>query len=236
MSKLAVPRCITKAVLPYILESTLYELDDIDGQFCFSHGAIDRLLYHTRAAAVGMGMGRSDEVKRLLEYMLCEYSGRLIIDADGLNVLAGMDIKYFKNASCRLILTPHPKEFERLYGKKFDECRHDLVTAAKEYAKNTGTILLLKGTTTIITDGNTVYLSDSGDCGMATAGSGDVLSGILAGICGYVSDDDLLLGVAAGAYLNGLAGALASREIPSVAMISGDTVRHIPDAMREIIG
>ena len=236
VSKLAVPRCITKAVLPYILESTLYELDDIDGQFCFSHGAIDRLLYHTRAAAVGMGMGRSDEVKRLLEYMLCEYSGRLIIDADGLNVLAGMDIKYFKNASCRLILTPHPKEFERLYGKKFDECRHDLVTAAKEYAKNTGTILLLKGTTTIITDGNTVYLSDSGDCGMATAGSGDVLSGILAGICGYVSDDDLLLGVAAGAYLNGLAGALASREIPSVAMISGDTVRHIPDAMREIIG
>ena len=136
VSKLAVPRCITKAVLPYILESTLYELDDIDGQFCFSHGAIDRLLYHTRAAAVGMGMGRSDEVKRLLEYMLCEYSGRLIIDADGLNVLAGMDIKYFKNASCRLILTPHPKEFERLCGKKFDECRHDLVTAAKEYAEH----------------------------------------------------------------------------------------------------
>ena len=223
-------------MLPYILESTLYELDDIDGQFCFSHGAVDRLLYHTRAAAVGMGMGRSDEVKRLLEYMLCEYSGRLIIDADGLNVLAGMDIKYFKNASCRLILTPHPKEFERLCGKKFDEFRHDLVTAAKEYAANTGTILLLKGTTTIITDGKTVYLSDSGTSGMATAGSGDVLSGILTGICGYVSDDDLLLGVAAGAYLNGLAGELASREIPSIAMISGDTVRHIPDAMKQIIG
>jgi hydroxyethylthiazole kinase-like uncharacterized protein yjeF len=235
VAKLAVPRCISQAVLPYILESTLFELDDVDGRYCFSHGTTERLLYHTRAVSVGMGMGRSEEIKRLLEYMFCEYSGRLIIDADGLNVFADMDNKYLKNASCRIILTPHLKEFERLCGQKIENFRSDLITAAKQYALTTNTILLLKGPTTIVTDGNTVYLIDRGCPGMATAGSGDVLSGILTGICGYVSDNELLLGIAAGAYLNGLAGELASKEIPDVSMISGDTVDHIPEAMKTIL-
>lgn len=70
---------------------------------------------------------------------------------------------------------------------------------------------------------------------MSTAGSGDVLSGILAGICGYVKDEELLLGVAAGAYLNGLAGELAAGEIPAASMLSSDTAAHIPAAMAEII-
>ena len=207
----------------------------MDGSYSFSHTNVERLLNRTRAAAVGMGMGRSEEIKRLLEYLLCEYSGRVIIDADGLNMLSEMDRKYFKNASCRMILTPHPKEFERLSGIKIEEFSKDPIRAAKEYAAGIGAILLLKGTTTIITDGTTVYLVDSGSNGMATAGSGDVLSGILAGICGYVSDEDLLLGVAAGAYLNGLAGELAARDIPPVSMISGDTVKHIPEAVRTIL-
>ena len=236
VSKLAVPSNLCDAVLPYLLESTLFPLDVQDGKYCFAHSTAERLLFHTRAAAVGMGMGRSGEVKKFLEYALCEYGGRLVVDADGLNVLSEMDTRLFRNASCRLILTPHPKEFERLSGVKFEDFRYDLISAAKAYAKKTGAIVLLKGTTTIVTDGETVYLVDRGCPGMATAGSGDVLSGILAGICGYAPDDELLLGVAAGAYLNGLAGELAQRDIPAAAMLSGDTVAHIPAAMKELLG
>jgi len=236
VAKLAVPRSIAPAVLPYLLESTLFMLDDIDGAYCYSSATADRLVSRTAAAAVGMGMGRSPEVRRLLEYLLCEYSGRLIIDADGLNALTGMDKNRFRNASCELILTPHPKEFERLTGEKFEEFRGDLIAHAKAYAASTGAILLLKGPTTIVTDGKTVYLIDRGCAGMATAGSGDVLSGILAGICGWAKDEDLLLAVAAGAYLNGLAGEIAARMVPETAMIAGDTVRAIPEAVREILG
>ncbi|MBQ8551724.1 MAG: NAD(P)H-hydrate dehydratase [Clostridia bacterium] len=235
VAKLAVPKSLVNAVLPFVLESTVFPLDEAEGEYCFSYATADELMRNTASAALGMGMGRSDEVKRLLEYLLCEYSGNLVVDADGLNVLAGMDSAKFKNASCRLILTPHPKEFERLCTEKFEEFRNDLITAAKAYAKRTGAILLLKGTTTIVTDGDTVYLVDRGCAGMATAGSGDVLSGILAGICGYVSDDELLLGIAAGAYIAGLAGEIAAREIPEVSMIASDTVRAIPQAMKEIL-
>ncbi len=236
VAKLAVPGCIANAVTPYLLESTLFRLDSTDdGCYCFSRNTTERLLSHTKAAAIGMGMGRSVEVKRLLQYLLCEYSGRLIVDADGLNMLSELSLPSFKNSSCRLILTPHLKEFERLSGKSIDEVRADPVSAAKDYARASGAIVLLKGPTTVITDGETVYLVDRGCPGMATAGSGDVLSGILSGICGFAPDEELLLGVAAGAYLNGLAGELAEAEIPAVSMLSGDTIAHIPAAVKRLV-
>lgn len=235
VAKLAVPGCLSDAVLPYLLESTFFPLDDADGRFLFSRDTAERLTAHTAATAVGMGMGRSKELEKLLEYLLTEYRGRLIIDADGLNVLSQMDRKLLKNASCRVILTPHPKEFERLSGVPIADFRDDLIAAAKEYAADTGVILLLKGAATVITDGETVYLTDRGCAGMATAGSGDVLSGVLAGICGYVSDSELALGIAAGAYITGLAGELACRDIPEASMLSGDTVRYLPAAIKEIL-
>ncbi len=235
VAKLAVPRSIAEAVLPYLLESTLFLLDAPDGAYRYSRTTTERLLYHTKAASIGMGMGRSEEVRRLLEHLLGEYSGRLIIDADGLNMLSEMDRQQIKNASCRLILTPHPKEFERLSGENIEDFQKDPISAAKRYAEDTGVILLLKGPTTIITDGKTVYLVDRGSAGMATAGSGDVLSGILTGICGWARDDELLLSVAAGAYLNGLAGEIAASDIPEASMIAGDTVRAIPKAIKAIL-
>ncbi len=235
VAKLAVPENIVDSVLPYMLESTLFPLDAINGSYSFSAATTQNLMYHTASIAIGMGMGRSREVKRLLEYLLCEYSGNLVVDADGLNSLSGIDRSRFKNASCKLILTPHPKEFERLCGEKFEDFRGDLIASAKKYAKSTGAILLLKGATTIVTDGETTYLVDRGCSGMATAGSGDVLSGILAGICGYAEDDELLLAVAAGAYIAGLAGEIVMRDIPEVSMIASDTVRAIPTAVKEVL-
>lgn len=236
VARLAVPENIIDAVLPYVLESTLFPLDAEKGKYCFRHSTTEHLMSRTTAAAIGMGMGRSNELKNLLEYLLLEYSGNLIVDADGLNVLSTVDHKRFKNASCNLILTPHPKEFERLCGEKFEEFRGDLVMSAKKYAESTGAIVVLKGATTVITNGKTTYLVDRGCAGMATAGSGDVLSGILAGICAYVSDEDLLLAAAAGVYLAGLAGEIAARDIPDAAMIASDTVKAIPAAIKEIIG
>lgn len=235
VSKLAVPRSIASAVLPYLLESTLFPLDDFNGEYSFSKNTAEKLLRNTKAAAIGMGMGRSVEVRRLIQYMLCEYGGRLVIDADGLNELSELSLPDFSNSTCRLVLTPHLKEFERLSGWKISGVREDPIKYAVMYAKKSGAVLLLKGPTTIVTDGEVVYLVDRGSVGMSTAGSGDVLSGILCGICGFVKNEDLLLGIAAGAYLNGLAGELAAEDVPAASVLASDTVSHIPAAMRKIL-
>ncbi len=235
VAKLAVPDCILDGVLPYVLETTLFPLDSENGEYRFNENKLAELSAGTSAIAVGMGMGRSGEVEKLLNFLLWEYHGRLIIDADGLNVLSGMDKAKLKNASCKVILTPHPKEFERISQVPVSDVLRDPISYAKAYAAETGTILLLKGPTTVVTDGDTVYLADRGCAGMATAGSGDVLSGILAGICGYTKTEALLLGVSAGAYLAGLSGEIAAKEIPMVSMTAGDTVRAIPQAMKEIL-
>lgn len=235
VSKLAVPDCIADGVMPYILESTLFPLDSMDGAYKYCPETARRLMFGTKAMAVGMGMGRSDDVGRLIAQLTKEYDGRLIIDADGLNSLADMGTEVLKGATCPVILTPHPKEFERLSGISVREILNDPITHARKFAAEHGVILLLKGASTVITDGVTVYITDQGCAGMATAGSGDVLSGILAGICGHVKDGELLLGIAAGAYLAGLAGEIAAADVPEAAMTARDTVAAIPAAMKKII-
>jgi len=235
VATLAVPNNLTDAVLPYLLESTLYPLTEKNGRYVFDEGNIKPLITGRAATAIGMGMGRSDEVEKLITYLLTEYNGRLIIDADGLNALSRLDRSLLKNASCTVVLTPHPKEFERLSRIPVSDVIKDPIGTAKSYAYDTGALLLLKGTSTVITDGETLYIVDRGSSGMATAGSGDVLSGVLCGIMGHAPKDQLLLSVAAGAYLTGLAGELASCQIPAAAMLSGDTVKYLPHAMKAVI-
>ncbi len=239
VSKLAVPRSIANAVLPYILESTLFLLDETNGCYRFERETTERLLRNTKAAAVGMGMGRSNELRRLLQYLLSEYRGRLVIDADGLNELSELStnrLRELRSPELKLILTPHPKEFERLSGISIAEQRLDPVKAAVGYARENDVILLLKGASTIVTDGSETYIIDRGCVGMSTAGSGDVLSGILCGLCGYAPEESLTLAVAAGAYINGLAGELAMSDVPAVSMLSSDTAAHIPEAVKRILG
>jgi len=231
--RLAVPVSIAFTVMPYLLESTLFSLrDDGEGHIVFNRAQTERLLAHTKAAAMGMGIGRSEETDKLLSYLLAEYTGTLIIDADGLNALAEHCLDLLPKATCKVILTPHLKEFSRLCGLSVSEILLDPVQSAKDFAKAYGVTLLLKGPATIVTDGETVILVDRGCPGMATAGSGDVLSGILAGIAGFC--EDTARAATAAAYINGLAGELAEAQTGSAPMLAGDTCRHIAEAVKRI--
>ena len=230
VSTLAVPKGIAASVSPYLLESTLMVMpDDGAGHLAFDASALDELMKNRRALAVGMGWGRSPENARILSYLLERYDGALVIDADGLNTLAEMDSSLLRRTCAKVFLTPHPKEFARLSGNSVQEILCDPVTLARRYASDKGVCVLLKGACTVVTDGEESYLVDRGCAGMATAGSGDVLSGILAGLLGYAPANALTL--ACGAYLAGVAGEHAEADSNAISMTASDTVRALPRAI-----
>ena len=156
-----------------------------------------------------------------------------MIDADGLNTLAQMDLNLLCDTECNVVLTPHPKEFSRLSGYSVSEILEDPITLARQFAKEYSCILLLKGTATVITDGDDTIVVARGCGGMATAGSGDVLSGVIASLLAW-SHEDLLYSVSAAAHLCGLAGEIAEQRVGSIAMIASDTVSAIPEAIHRI--
>ncbi len=229
----AAPESICNLIIPQILESTLYPMPDNKGDMLFDKDGIDGLMEKYKCIAMGMGIGVSDDTKKILEYILKNYKGRLIIDADALTCLAQINGETIKNSNCRIIVTPHNKEFSRLTGLSVEEILNDPVKAAKEYAEKYGVAVLLKGPSTIITDGKTVNIVEKGCAAMATAGSGDVLSGVIAALCGY--NDDILLAASAGAYLSGCAGETASDETNEISMSAGDTARAITNVISDLM-
>ena len=230
--RVIVPESIAKVVASYLLEQTIFPMQENNSRMIFSEEQLKQALSKLKALAIGMGWGQRLENKKILEYILCNYEIPIIIDADGLNILSKMHMDILKSTKCKVILTPHLKEFERLSKTKIEDIKKNEIKLAKDFAKEYNVILLLKGHTTIVTEGKNVYLVKKGCPGMATAGSGDVLSGVLVGLLGYNEPD--ILTVAMGAYLNGMAGELAEKEFTDISMIASDTVKCLPKAIRKI--
>jgi len=178
--------------------------------------------------AFGPGVGTSGELRSLLETLLRQDKLRLVIDADGLNNLAG--IKDWPDAlKANLILTPHPGEMKRLWSGLFRESLpSDRQQQAVQLAQQTKTVVALKGAGTVVTDGEKVYINKTGNPGMATAGSGDVLTGVITALAGQgLSDlDAAVLGV----YIHGLAGDIAAENFGQISLMTTDIIQALADA------
>ncbi len=230
--RLIVPKEIASGVMPYLLEQTLFTIESKDGHMLFNEEEIDKSLEKLKALSIGMGWGESKDNEKILSYILETKDIPIVIDADGLNTLAKMDKSILNRTKSKVILTPHPKEFERISGYDFEDIKSNPQELAVKFAKQYDVILLLKGHTTIVTNGEEGYLVKRGCAGMATAGSGDVLSGVLVGLLGY--NEPTVLTISAGAYLAGLAGELAEKELNDISMKASDTISKIPEAINEI--
>ena len=229
ISRVIVKKEILPLLGPNISEETLCILPSFDDNF------YDKLWDYIKdldSLAFGMGLGNDKHLEEVLEYLIENYTGNLIIDADGLNTLSRMDLNVLNKRKCNILLTPHLKEISRLCNKTIDEIKKDSLNLVKEFASTYRVIILLKGHTTIISNGTDIYLVKTGTPGMATAGSGDVLSGILAGLLAYL--DFNLLTVAAGVLLNGIAGCLAEEDNTDISMIASDTINNIGKAIKVI--
>ena len=176
--------------------------------------------------AVGPGLGTRKETKEAFVSLLSTWRRPLVLDADALNIMAA-DISLMKLVPENSILTPHPKEFARLFGLWGNPWER--LQKAREIASRYRIILVMKGAyTSIVCPDQTVWFNSTGNPGMATGGSGDVLTGIIAGLLaqGYPPTDAARLGV----FVHGFAGDLAVRKIGQHALIAGDIVNHLGEA------
>ena len=173
-----------------------------------------------KAVVVGPGMGTGENTKQILTYLLKESDIPLIIDADGLNVLAG-DKELADYLTEGVILTPHLGEMSRLTGKTVAQIRGDLIGTAKAFSKQTGAVCVMKDARTIVSspDGR-VYVNTSGNCGMATGGSGDLLAGMLGAL--RAEGMDTFESACLGVYLHGLYGDMARDRYGDRTMIATD--------------
>ncbi len=194
-----------------------------------SYDTLCELIPPADCMAIGPGLGQSESLHRLLLSVYSSSSVPVVIDADGLNNIR-MAIDRQSSAAPR-ILTPHPGELRRL-AEPIGPERADLETAAAKLAEKTESLVVLKGSRTLITDGRRLIHNQTGNAGMATAGSGDVLTGIIAALVGQgLSPIDACV---LGCHVHGLAGDLAVRQTGMVGLISTDLIEQLPHAFMQL--
>ena len=184
------------------------------------------------AVAFGPGIGISGALRHILERLLDQQNLRLVIDADGLNNLAGLK-NWPARLKAKLVLTPHPGEMKRLWsGLLRKELPANRQEQALQLAQRTNTVVVLKGAGTVVSDGEKVYINKTGNPGMATAGSGDVLTGVITALLGQGLDDfdAAVLGV----YLHGLAGDIAAEKCGQVSLMATDIAEALGEAFMRI--
>lgn len=180
------------------------------------------------AACIGQGLGQSKE-KIEIFLKVVEEEIPMVIDADGLNILSkNLEKVELKNK----VLTPHMGEFSRLTKLTIEEIKENKIEIAKEFARRNRTVVLLKGNETIVTDGKRVYINKTGGPELATAGSGDVLSGIITSLLGRKIEP--FKAASMGAYIHGLSGSIAKDKLGENSVIARDIVRNIPSAILKI--
>ena len=216
-----VPRCVYPIVAAKLHAPMVFPLPDSEGKL--SMQALPQLLERLKTADVcllGPGLGRSEDLDRLACEVIRHCRCPLVLDADGINAVAA-HIDVVREASCPIILTPHEGEFRRLT----QEAQADRVSGAISLAKQLNAVILRKGHRTVITDGKVSYVNQTGNAGMATGGSGDVLAGILAALLGQGVPP--LEAAAAAAWLHGTAGDLAAAELGEYAMSPTDLIGQL---------
>lgn len=229
--RLAVPESILPIVAsanPCYLTVPLPE----DSQGRLAASASDALLALVQGSAVavlGPGLGQSTDLTALLLAVVDQTTTPLVLDADALNALAHHpDTLHGRKAPT--VLTPHPGEFARLTGLDIPTIQADRQGQAVRFAAERGLVLVLKGHGTVVTDGRRVYVNPTGNPGMATGGTGDVLSGLTAALLGQGLETFAAAQLAV--YLHGLAGDLARDAVGEVSLIASDLLDYLPIAFQ----
>ncbi len=228
----AVPQAIQAIVASFEPSYTTAALPCGDGGLLSGRSvrtAVD-LLADRDVVGVGPGLGSSNIVRKLVRGLISEATVPLVLDADALNAVAAEGISLKRDAPT--IVTPHPGEFVRLSGRSYEDVAANRQVLAAEYAEQHKVIVVLKGAATIVTDGVETYTNATGNPGMATGGTGDVLTGVIAALCGQGMQP--YAAAVAGVYAHGLAGDMVAAATSEQGLIASDLLDWLPHVWSRI--
>ena len=234
---LGLPKSLNDVMEQVLIEVMTYPLPEVRRCRCLalrSLGDIEKMFERAKVLALGPGLGRHHETAELVRRLVLRCPIPLVLDADGLNAFSG-NLHIFLQRIEPTILTPHIGEFGRLSGMDATTISADIVSVTKRFAQQYKVVLLLKGAPSVIALPNgKVFINPTGNPGMATAGSGDVLTGLIAGLVaqGVEIENAAVLG----AYLHGYAGDRARDRLGEWGLIAGDILSELPHAFKDCSG
>ncbi len=222
---------IYQSVVPEAVGVGLVEYNGVLGQNSIE--GILKLIKKCDVAVIGPGLSSNEYIYYIISNLADKIDIPIVLDADALNVIA-KDTSLFSKFGNKVVITPHPGEMARLTGLDVNYIQENRLEVARKYAKLWGVTLVLKGARTIIADSRgRVHINPTGNSGMATAGSGDSLTGIIASLMGQGADG--VEAAVAGVFLHGLAGDYAAGQRGEYGLTAMDIVESIPEAIREVL-
>jgi len=234
---LGIPESLARAIIKIKPKEVMtFPLPETsDGTLSLSgYKKIKDFVKNTDVLVVGPGLTQNKSTQGLVRKVISKIAKPMVIDADGINALVGhletlYAIRYTLYAK---ILTPHPGEMAKLLGVAVKKVQNNRLDIAKKFAKDYKVTVVLKGYNTVVADFNgNLYINKTGNPGMATAGSGDVLTGMIAAFLGQGLNQFEASKYAV--YLHGLAGDLAAKEKTQIGMIASDIIDKIPEAIKK---
>ncbi len=233
--KIAVPKSIYPVCATNILESVYYPLEETSNGIISSKNTdfLLEMCEKSSAVVIGCGLSVCDDTKNLVQSVITNCEKPLVIDADALNCICNKP-EILKNLKAPAIITPHPGEMARLLHSTPKTVNSNRENTAIDFAKKFGVVTVLKGAGTIIAspDGE-VYINHTGNSGMATGGSGDVLSGIIGSLLAQGASP--INAAAAGVFLHGTIGDLAAEKLGKISMLPTDMIDMIPKAYLKLM-
>ncbi len=233
--KIAVPKSIYPVCATNILESVYYPLEETSNGIISSKNTdfLLEMCEKSSAVVIGCGLSVCDDTKNLVQSVITNCEKPLVIDADALNCICNKP-EILKNLKAPAIITPHPGEMARLLHSTPKTVNSNRENTAIDFAKKFGVVTVLKGAGTIIAspDGE-VYINHTGNSGMATGGSGDVLSGIIGSLLAQGASP--INAAAAGVFLHGTIGDLAAEKLGKISMLPTDMIDMIPTAYLKLM-
>lgn len=233
--KIAVPKSIYPVCATNILESVYYPLEETSNGVISSKNTdfLLEMCEKSSAVVIGCGLSVCDDTKNLVQSVITNCEKPLVIDADALNCICNKP-EILKNLKVPAIITPHPGEMARLLHSTPKTVNSNRENTAIDFAKKFGVVTVLKGAGTIIAspDGE-VYINHTGNSGMATGGSGDVLSGIIGSLLAQGASP--INAAAAGVFLHGTIGDFAAKKLGKISMLPTDMIDMIPTAYLKLM-